>query len=315
MTSGGSAEIVPPDIVLADWGTSNLRLWAMDAAGHIRAEHRSDKGMGQLDRNRFGPELDRCLAAMAVPADTPVLICGMAGAAQGWHEAPYLNAPCDLSVIGEGAVRVEHGRRDIRILPGIAQRDLAAPDVMRGEETILYGLARTGAGDTTVCLPGTHAKWASLSGGHLAGFRTMMTGEMFALLGEASILRHTVGTSDWSDSDFAAAVAEAHADPADCLGRLFGLRAGPLLFGEAAPSGSARLSGLLIGAEIATGMAGSDAPLCLVATAGMADRYAAALTTLGIDFDTADAEDAVRNGLFAMAARIWPERELLETDA
>ena len=143
----------------------------------------------------------------------------------------------------------------------------------------------------------------------------MMTGEMFALLGEASILRHTVGTSDWSDSDFAAAVAEAHADPADCLGRLFGLRAGPLLFGEAAPSGSARLSGLLIGAEIATGMAGSDAPLCLVATAGMADRYAAALTTLGIDFDTADAEDAVRNGLFAMAARIWPERELLETDA
>ena len=63
------------------------------------------------------------------------------------------------------------------------------------------------------------------------------------------------------------------------------------------------------------GMAGSDAPLCLVATAGMADRYAAALTTLGIDFDTADAEDAVRNGLFAMAARIWPERELLETDA
>ena len=315
MTSGGSAEIVPADIVLADWGTSNLRLWAMDAAGHIRAEHRSDKGMGQLDRNRFGPELDRCLAAMAVPADTPVLICGMAGAAQGWHEAPYLDAPCDLAAIGEGAVRVEHGRRDIRILPGIAQRDLAAPDVMRGEETILYGLARTGAGDATVCLTGTHAKWARLSGGHLAGFRTMMTGEMFALLGEASILRHTVGTSDWSDSDFAAAVAEAHADPADCLGRLFGLRAGPLLFGDAAPSGSARLSGLLIGAEIATGIAAGDEPLFLVATGGMAERYAAALTTLGIDFDTADAEDAVRNGLFAMAARIWPERELLETDA
>ena len=128
----------------------------------------------------------------------------------------------------------------------------------------------------------------------------MMTGEMFALLGEVSILRHTVGISDWSEDDFAAAVAEAHAAPADCLGRLFGLRAGPLLFGDAAPSGSARLSGLLIGAEIAT---------------GMAERYAAALTALGIDFGRADAEDAVRNGLFAMAARIWPERELLETNA
>ena len=315
MTSGGSADIVPTDIVLADWGTSNLRLWAMDAAGHICAEHRSDKGMGQLDRNGFAPELGRCLAAMAVPADTPVLICGMAGAAQGWHEAPYLDAPCELSAIGDGAVRVEHDGRDIRILPGIAQRDRTAPDVMRGEETILYGLARTSQGDATICLPGTHAKWARLSGGYLTGFRTMMTGEMFALLGEASILRHTVGTSDWSDADFAAAVAEAHEAPADCLGTLFGLRAGPLLFGNAAASGSARLSGLLIGAEIATGMAGSNAPLCLVATGGMADRYATALTTLGIDFDMADAEDAVRNGLFALAARIWPERELLETDA
>ena len=62
-------------------------------------------------------------------------------------------------------------------------------------------------------------------------------------------------------------------------------------------------------------MAAGDEPLCLVATGGMAERYAAALTALGIDFDRADAEDAVRNGLFAMAARIWPERELLETDA
>ena len=271
--------------------------------------------MGQLDRDGFGPELDRCLAAITVPADTPVLICGMAGATNGWHEAPYLDAPCDLSAIGDGAVRVEHGGRDIRILPGIAQRHRTAPDVLRGEETILYGLVRAGTGDARVCLPGTHAKWARLSHGHLAGFRTMMTGEMFALLSEVSILRHTVGISDWSDDDFAAAVAEAHAAPADCLGRLFGLRAGPLLFGAAAPSGSARLSGLLIGAEIATGMAAGDEPLCLVATGGMAERYAAALTALGIDFNRADAEDAVRNGLFAMAARIWPERELLETDA
>ena len=240
MTSGDFADIHPGNIVLADWGTSNLRLWAMDAAGHIRAEHRSDRGMGQLNRDGFGPELDRCLAAMMVPADAPVLICGMAGAANGWHEAPYLDAPCDLSAIEDGAVRVEHGGRDIRILPGIAQRDRTAPDVMRSEETILYGLARAGTGDARVCLPGTHAKWARLSRGHLAGFRTMMTGEMFALLGEVSILRHTVGISDWSNDDFAVAVAEAYAAPADCLGRLFGLRAGPLLFGDAAPSGSAR---------------------------------------------------------------------------
>ena len=295
-------------IVLADWGTSNLRLWAVDTGGGVRADHRSDMGMGRLDRDGFGPELDRCLAVMAVPADVPVLICGMAGAAQGWREAPYLATPCDVAEIADGAIRIDGTARDIRILPGIAQRDSAAPDVMRGEETILHGLVRQGRSDAMVCLPGTHAKWARLAGGHLTGFRTMMTGEMFALLGETSILRHTVVAGDWSDGDFAAAVAEAHGAAGELPAMLFGLRAGPLLFGDDAPCGAARLSGLLIGAEIAIGMAGDDAPLCLVANGGMADRYAAALTGLGIGFEIADSEAAVRAGLFAAAARIWPDR-------
>ena len=103
MTRGGSA-----DIVLADWGTSNLRLWAMDAGGRIKPN--TAQGMGRLDRDGFEPELDRCLSAMAVPPDTPVLICGMAGAAQGWREAPYLHAPCDLSAIADGAVRIDGTR-------------------------------------------------------------------------------------------------------------------------------------------------------------------------------------------------------------
>ena len=308
------------DIVLADWGTSTVRIWALDRDENLLDERRSDRGMGNLSHGDYGPELDHHLSAMGVPHDTPVLICGMAGAAQGWQEAPYLDVPTDFSALADGAIRIAGQTRDIRIIPGIAQRDSANPDVMRGEETILHGLTCNkmiggGLRNGTVCLPGTHSKWAQIKDGRLAGFRTMMTGEMFALLGSQSILRHTVTAEDWSDDDFIAAVREAHATPARALAALFGLRAGPLLFGNAAASGSARLSGLLIGAEIATGMAGSDAPLCLVATGGMADRYATALTTLGIDFDMADAEDAVRNGLFALAARIWPERELLETDA
>ena len=302
MTGDGEAIIV-----LADWGTSNLRLWAVDDSGHVLADCRSDKGMGQLDPDSFAPELDRCLSELAVSSDVPVLICGMAGAAQGWREAPYLTAPCHMTQIAGNAVTIDQARRDIRILPGIAQRDSESPDVMRGEETILHGLVRSGYADAMVCLPGTHAKWASLSEGRLTGFRTMMTGEMFALLGETSILRHTVSADTWSNADFAKAVAEAYESPGDVSARLFGLRAGPLLFGDAAPSGSARLSGLLIGAEIAIGMAGCDAPLCLVANGGMADRYDTALTSLGIKFKRADSEEAVRAGLLAAAGSIWPD--------
>lgn len=308
MTRGDEAGQVRADIVLVDWGTSNLRLWALDAAGHVLADQRSDKGMGRLEPDEFAPELDRLLAELAISADVPVLICGMAGAAKGWREAPYLTAPCDVSAIGDGAICINEAARDIRILPGIAQRDADAPDVMRGEETILFGLTCQGRGDAMVCLPGTHAKWARLAGGSLTGFRTMMTGEMFALLGETSILRHTLSGDAWSDTDFANAVTAAYHAPQDVPSSLFGLRAGPLLFGDAAPCGTARLSGLLIGAEIASGMAGHDGPVCLVANGGMADRYAAALTSLGIAFEMADSEDAVRTGLFAAAARLWPDR-------
>jgi 2-dehydro-3-deoxygalactonokinase len=305
------------DIVLADWGTSSLRLWALDRQGRLLDERRSDSGMGTLSCDDYAPELQFHLAAMSVPDETPVLICGMAGAAQGWQEAPYLEAPTNFAALADGAItiagqaRVGQMRvgpaRDIRILPGIAQRDSANPDVMRGEETILHGLVCNGVRDGTVCLPGTHSKWAEIDGGRLVGFRTMMTGEMFALLGERSILRHTVVSDRWSDDDFIAAVREAHADPSRALAGLFGLRAGPLLFGDAVPHGASRLSGLMIGAEIACCLQDDGRPLHLAATGEVAAHYARALTGLAIGFDMVDAELAVRTGLFDIASILWPD--------
>jgi len=296
------------DIVLVDWGTSTVRVWALDRDENLLDERRSTRGMGSLSRDNYGPELERHLSAMQVPQDIPVLICGMAGAAQGWQEAPYLDVPTDFAALADGAVRVAGQTRDIRILPGIAQRDTANPDVMRGEETILHGLARTGVQDGTVCLPGTHSKWANIKNGRPVGFHTMMTGEMYALLGSQSILRHTMVLDNWSDDDFLAAVREAHAAPARALVALFGLRAGPLLFADAAPHGASRLSGLMIGSEIASCHEVEGGRIYLAATGGIATHYEEALTGLEIDFEMIDAELAVRAGLFDLALRLWPER-------
>jgi 2-dehydro-3-deoxygalactonokinase len=304
MTAGAAA-----DIVLADWGTSRVRVWALDRNARLLDERRSDRGMGTMSRDAYGRELEGLLSAMGVPRDIPVLICGMAGAAQGWQEAPYLDLPVDFTLLADRAIRITGQDRDIRILPGIAQRDSHNPDVMRGEETILHGLVRAGMREGTVCLPGTHSKWARIKGGRLVGFRTMMTGEMFALLGERSILRHTVisdGWADgWADDDFIAAVREAHAAPARAFASLFGLRAGPLLFADKTPHGASRLSGLMIGAEISSCLADHQ-HLYLAATGALATRYAAALRCLGIDFDMIDADQAVRTGLFDLASRLWP---------
>ena len=115
------------DIVLVDWGTSSLRVWTLDRWGAIVGQRRSDRGMGRLSPADFGSELQANLTALDVDGDVPVLICGMAGAAQGWQEAQYIDLPSDLAVLAGVAVRVTGQPRDIRILPGMAQRDIACP--------------------------------------------------------------------------------------------------------------------------------------------------------------------------------------------
>src|SRR6185295_3284527 len=135
--------------------------------------------------------------AVGAARGLPVIICGMAGARQGWVEAGYVDTPAPLASILKHAVAVPGQDRDIRILPGIAQRDRGAPDVMRGEETQLLGaLGPDAADDALVCLPGTHSKWVEAKGGTVERFATFMTGELFDVVSRETILAHTIAGAD-----------------------------------------------------------------------------------------------------------------------
>ena len=135
------------------------------------------------------------LDAVSAADHLPVVICGMAGARQGWVEAGYIDTPASLTSILQRAVPVPGQSRDIRILPGIAQRDTKAPDVMRGEETQLLG-ALGADGEALVCMPGTHSKWASVRGGTVERFTTFMTGELFSAVSQGTILSLAVANAD-----------------------------------------------------------------------------------------------------------------------
>ena len=146
--------------VAVDWGTSSFRLWLVDRAGNVLGERRSHEGMMAAGKLGFATVLQSHLEAVGAEPGLPVVVCGMAGARQGWVEAGYVDTPARLASILEHAVPVPGQDRDIRILPGIAQRDPKAPDVMRGEETQLLGaLGVDAADDAVVCMPGTHSKW------------------------------------------------------------------------------------------------------------------------------------------------------------
>ena len=203
--------------VAVDWGTSSFRLWLIDNAGQVLGERRSAEGMIAAAKTGFAQVLQAHLDAVGAGSDLPVLICGMAGARQGWVEAGYVDTPAPLAAVLERAAPVPHQGRDIRILPGIAQRDARAPDVMRGEETQLLGaLGLDAQGEALVSMPGTHSKWVNVSGGTVTGFATFMTGELFSAVARETILSHALaGADDMVDADsFKSAVGAAFTAPA-----------------------------------------------------------------------------------------------------
>ncbi|MCD1265220.1 2-dehydro-3-deoxygalactonokinase [Shinella sumterensis] len=297
--------------VAVDWGTSSFRLWLIGRDETVLAERRSGEGMTTAARTGFAAVLQSHLAAISAPEDLPVLICGMAGAKQGWVEAGYLDTPAALSAIPAAAVRVPGVAADIRILPGLAQRDATAPDVMRGEETQLLGAAaELGNGDHLVCMPGTHSKWVRLSAGKVEGFSTFMTGELFDAIAKNTILSHAVadaGAIAPDNAAFRAAVTRMVANPALATSQMFSVRAGSLIAGLSPDDAKARLSGTLIGLEIAgaLSLAAKDTPVTLVASGSLGMLYEQALAAAGLTPTVIDADTAVRHGLAAGAKALW----------
>jgi 2-dehydro-3-deoxyphosphogalactonate aldolase len=199
-----------------------------------------------LSAEVFEPALLSLIAPWLGERTVQVIVCGMAGARQGWAEAPYAAVPC--APVGAAVqAPAQDPRLDVRLLAGLSQTN--PPDVIRGEETQIAGLLAADPGfDGVVCLPGTHCKWVHVTGGPGGGevfhFASFMTGEVFDLLSRASVLRHTVAEAGHDASAFAEALDEAMSRPERAFARLFSLRAEALL-GEADPAAArARLSGL-----------------------------------------------------------------------
>lgn len=303
------------DWIAVDWGTSNLRAWGLAADGSVAVERSSPKGMGKLTREQFPEALTELLDGITGLNDGPiqVLICGMAGARQGWLEAPYLEAPTDLADLFAGAVHpaMPDARFAPAILPGVCQRG-GADDVMRGEETQLLGLAALHPDFTgMVCMPGTHSKWARLEGTRITHFSTAMTGEMFELLRSQSVLRHSLNGDLDGPNRSAGFVSGARAGldhPDQLLGTLFKVRASALLSDRQPDWCAGYLSGLLIGTEVGSNrhLIGEQ-PVPLIGSAALCGLYAQVLAMIGATGVPQDTTKIVLAGLKAARSRTSQE--------
>ncbi|WP_424978685.1 2-dehydro-3-deoxygalactonokinase [Leisingera sp. S232] len=285
--------------VAVDWGTSGFRLWVIGRDGSVLDSTTAPLGMSRLKRNDFDRVLEESLDKLGIAQDVPAIICGMAGAAQGWCEAPYLCAPTRLDALGEGAVSVRGATRNVHILPGVKQ--MAPANVMRGEETQIAGLLHAEPSFAgTVCLPGTHTKWVQVKDGAIQHFETCMTGEQFAFFSQTSVLSHSMILDGWSDNAFRSAVRLATQDPVAVPRRLFSIRADMLVRDQDSATARATLSGLLIGQELMSVVHyWRDQSVTLIGAPPLCEIYLMALDFLGVGGRSLDVETTTLAGLAA----------------
>lgn len=246
-----SAQSYFADWIAVDWGNSCQRAWAIGADGQICAEVQRASTSRDILPGAWEAALRGLIGDWLGIGQTPVLACGMIGGRGAIFEVPYRSVPANPADLRPVPVTgLSDQRLALSIMPGLCQCSPA--DVMRGEETQLLGFfSQQPDFDGVVCLPGTHTKWVQISAAEVVSFQTAMTGEMFALLAAQSCLSSWVTTDEIDLAAFDDSVADLLADPRRLSQRLFAIRADALLNGVAAPVGRGRLSGALIGAELA----------------------------------------------------------------
>ena len=289
-----------PHLIGLDWGTTACRAYLIGAGGEVLARVTDGPGILRVESGAFGAALDTMIAGW--PA-LPMILSGMIGSRQGWKEAPYAHCPAATGDIVAALTRIEHAGRAIALVPGLSCENGGMPDVMRGEETQILGALEIAKQDGGVfLLPGTHSKWAGVTGGCIASFRTFMTGEVFGALKDHTILGRLMREGAPDADGFARGVRASTTltSAGALLNRLFATRTYGLMNRLPDTALSDYLSGLLVGAEIAEATKQIENAVTIIASPALAQRYADALRLLGRD-STLAPDDCVAGGHWRIA--------------
>jgi 2-dehydro-3-deoxygalactonokinase len=297
-----------PKLIGLDWGTTACRAYLIGARGAVLARFADGPGILRVENGAFGAALRAAIEPwLAAHGALPILLSGMIGSRQGWIEVPYVECPAAIGALAAGLGRIaEPGLGPIAVVPGMTAMNGDMPDVMRGEETqVLGALALSGRADGWFLLPGTHSKWVEVADRRIVALRTFMTGEVFAVLKDHTILGRLMREGRDDADGFARGLAEGAAlgSAGALLNRLFAARTYGLTDRLPATALADFLSGLLIGAEIAEAMTGRDDTVTIVANPGLAGRYADALRRLGHVFVVAP-DDCVAAGHWRLGAEL-----------
>jgi 2-dehydro-3-deoxygalactonokinase len=287
-------------LIAVDWGTTNRRAYRIDANGNCADEFEDGKGVMSVAAGGFPDAVAEIRRRLG---DLPLLLAGMVGSNRGWKEAPYVPCPAGIDELVKALVWT--GEREA-IVPGVSFIGNGRADVMRGEEVQLLGAVAAGSVDPMgmVCHPGTHNKWVTLRYGNIAEFRTVMTGELFSLLKDHSILSDLLQGQVEAGDAFKEGARYALNDDA-LSADLFMVRARVLLGQAKKEDATSYASGLLIGSDVRIGLATpTSAQIHVVGRPELTRLYAAAVAEAGRDVVEIDGEKCFLAGIQEIAKRI-----------
>jgi 2-dehydro-3-deoxygalactonokinase len=288
-------------MIAIDWGTTHLRAYRLNAEGSIQSAKASPTGIMSIAGRDFETPLAEILADWNEAADREILMSGMVGSRQGWIEVPYVPCPAGLSDLAAGLRPApSSGGRRVLICPGLVCRDRnGVPDVLRGEEVQIFGaLAISTSSTATICLPGTHSKHALVHDNTITGFTTHMTGEVFAVLREHSILGRLMAPRRTDLDTFDDGVRRAR-QQGGLLHHIFAVRTRTLMNELGGASLADYLSGILIGHELSS--ADLSGPVLVVGAPELGALYQRALGHAGIKSELIAGDVATVRGLHAVA--------------
>jgi 2-dehydro-3-deoxygalactonokinase len=292
-------------LIGVDWGTTSFRAYRIDAEGSVIETREAPAGILSVRDGDFAGVLEREVGAwLAAEPDLPVIASGMITSRQGWLEVPYCPCPAGSAQIA-GALMRHPDRPGLHFVPGLSLiGDDGVPDVIRGEETQILGAVGDRPGRHLLVLPGTHSKWALALDGVITWFATFMTGELFGVLRQHSILGRLMQGEADDHAAFERGLGYARTGRGGLLKRLFSARTLGLFDLLPESSIASYLSGLLIGSEIEEALACLEAPddgaIGVIGASQLAWRYRAALAARGLRVRPA-ADDAGARGQFLIA--------------
>lgn len=254
--------------ISCDWGTTTLRVRLVEVgSNNIIADISNNNGVAfinnhclanpKISRNSiFRKTLQDAISELSAIAgknleDLTIFISGMASSSIGMKELHYKKIPFDLNkdelnffLLGKD----EEFKNDILLISGLCSTD----DVMRGEETQLLGCYSQLKKDGVYIFPGTHSKHVIVANGIVSEIRTFMTGEVFKLLSENSVLSSSIQrpklTNHTLEENFILGLNKAK--KSSFLNAAFKVRINSLFNVQGPEENYYYLSGLLIGEEL-----------------------------------------------------------------